>query len=84
MLGWLRRRRLPLPVKMLLGASGITAGELVTGLLVNQNYGVWDYRQQPLNFLGHVCVGFSLLWIPVSMLGMWIYGVTEKRFSLTR
>ena len=84
MLGWLRRFSLPLPVKMLLGAAGITAGELATGLIVNRNYGVWDYRQQPLNFLGHVCVGFSLLWIPVSLAGMWLYGIIEKRFSPAR
>ena len=84
MLGWIRRLPLPLPVKMLLGAAGITAGELATGLWVNRDYSVWDYRQQPLNFLGHVCAGFSLLWIPVSLMGMWIYGIIEKRFSLGR
>ena len=84
MLGRLRRLRLPLPVKLLLGSAGITAGELATGLLVNRNFAVWDYRPQPLNFLGQICLGFSLLWIPVSLLGMWIYGVMEKRFSSAR
>jgi uncharacterized membrane protein len=84
MLGRLRRMRLPLPVKLLLGTAGITAGELATGLLVNRNFAVWDYRTQPLNFLGQICLGFSLLWIPVSLLGMRIYGAIEKRFSSTR
>lgn len=84
MLGRLRRLRLPLPVKLLLGSAGITAGELATGLLVNRNFAVWDYRPQPLNFLGQICLGFSLLWIPVSLLGMWIYGAMEKRFSSSR
>ena len=84
MLGRLRRMRLPLPVKLLLGTAGITAGELATGLLVNRNFAVWDYRTQPLNFLGQICLGFSLLWIPVSLLGMWIYGAMEKRFSSAR
>lgn len=84
MLGRLRRLRLPLPVKLLLGSAGITAGELATGLLVNRNFSVWDYRPQPLNFLGQICLGFSLLWIPVSLLGMWIYGAMEKRFSSAR
>lgn len=84
MLGRLRRLRLPLPVKLLLGSAGITAGELATGLLVNRNFAVWDYRPQPLNFLGQICLGFSLLWIPVSLLGMWIYGAMEKRFSSAR
>ena len=84
MLGRLRRLRLPLPVKLLLGSAGITAGELATGLLVNRNFAVWDYRPQPLNFLGQICLGFSLLWIPVPLLGMWIYGAMEKRFSSAR
>ena len=84
MLGWLRKLPVPLPVKMLLGAAGITAGELATGLLVNRNFLVWDYRQQPMNFLGQICVGFSLLWIPISLLGMWIYGITEQQFSFRR
>ena len=82
MLGWLRRRSLSLPTKMLLGSAGITAGELATGLLVNQDYGVWDYRDLPLNFLGQICASFSLLWIPVSLLGMWVYGMAEKRMFL--
>ena len=84
MLGRLRRLRLPLPVKLRRGSAGITAGELATGLLVNRNFAVWDYRPQPLNFLGQICLGFSLLWIPVSLLGMWIYGAMEKRFSSAR
>lgn len=83
MLGSLRRLSLPLPVKMALGAAGITAGELLTGLLVNQDHSVWDYSTQPLNFMGQICAGFSLLWIPLSLAGMWIYGVVEKRFSST-
>ena len=83
-LGRLRSFRLPLPVKMLLGAAGITAGELVAGWLVNRDHSVWDYRQQPLNLWGHICLGYSLLWIPVAWLGMWVYGIAEKRFSSSR
>ena len=84
LLGRLRRMRLSLPAKMLLGAAGITAGELATGLLVNRDFAVWDYRQQPLNFLGHICFGFSLLWVPVSLMGMWLYGAIERHFSSNR
>ena len=84
MLGRLRRMRLPLPVKTALGAAGITAGELAAGLLVNRDHGVWDYRQQPMNLWGHICLGYSMLWIPVAWLGMWVYGIAEKRFSSSR
>lgn len=81
MLGRLRRLTLPLWTKALLGSAGITAGELVTGLLVNRDHGVWDYRDVPMNFLGQICLQFSLLWMLASLAGMWIYGAIEKRLS---
>ena len=77
MLGKLGRWKLPLPVKMLLGAAGITAGELATGLLLNRRFRIWDYRLLPLNFRGQICLTYSLLWLPVSLLGMWCYAVAE-------
>lgn len=83
-LGRLRQLRLPLPVKMLLGSMGITAGELAVGSLVNRDHRIWDYRKMPLQFRGQICAGFSLLWMWLSLVGMWLYGVAEKRFSTTR
>ena len=77
MLGRLGKRALPLPVKMLLGAAGITAGELATGLLLNRHFHIWDYRALPLNFRGQICLGYGLLWLPVSLLGMWCYALAE-------
>jgi len=56
----------------------ITAVELATGLLVNRDHHIWDYRSLPLNYQGQICLPFSLLWIPVSFLGMGIYGLTES------
>ena len=69
LLGKIRR----LPGRMILGPAVITAVELATGLLVNRDYSVWDYRQMPLNFHGQICLIYSLLWIPVSLFAMWIY-----------
>ena len=67
------RRRLSLPVRAAAGAGVITAVELLAGLVFNRGYTVWDYRQMPANFLGQVCLPFSLLWIPVSVVGMLLY-----------
>ena len=78
LLGKLRETRLPDPVKPVAGAGLITAVELLTGLLVNRDYHVWDYRTLPGNFKGQVCLPFSLLWIPVASVGMELYGLTEK------
>ena len=68
LLGKLRETKLPEPVKPVAGAGLITAVELGTGLLVNRDHAVWDYRGLPGNFLGQICLPFSLLWVPLSAL----------------
>lgn len=81
LLGWLRRRmrNFSIATRMLAGATMVTALELVTGLLVNRNYGVWDYRRLPFNFLGQISLLYSLLWLPVSLMGMLLYAAADKR-----
>ena len=78
LLGKLRESKLPEPAKPVAGAGMITLVELITGLLVNQDHQVWDYRKLPANYRGQICLPFSLLWIPLSSLGMGLYGLTEK------
>ena len=78
LLGKIRETGLPFWIKPVAGAAVITAVELGTGLLLNREYQIWDYRAVPGNFKGQICLPFSLLWIPVSMLGMGLYGLTEK------
>lgn len=80
LLGKLRKVQLPLPLLPILGASAITLAELATGLAVNRSYCVWDYRGMPLNFLGQICLPYSLLWIPVSLAGMQIYDAIERKW----
>lgn len=60
------RPRLPLPLRCLVGAGIITGVELAIGMLFNRQYQVWDYRELTGNFMGQICLPFSLLWIPVS------------------
>lgn len=79
MLGRLRKTALPLPVQTLLGATGITGLELLTGLSVNRDYTIWDYRQMPLQYRGQICLPYSLLWVPVSLMGMLLFERAEKR-----
>ena len=79
LLGRLQRTRLAPAVQCILGAGIITAVELLTGLLVNRTYRVWDYRQMPFNFLGQICLPFSLLWLPVSLGAMVLYRQLDKR-----
>lgn len=72
------RPRLPLPLRAAAGALIVTTVELGMGLVVNRSYQVWDYRDQPGNFLGQVCPVFSLLWIPVALLALGLYGLLDK------
>ena len=75
--------KLPLPLRALAGAAIVTAVELGVGMLVNRQYQVWDYRDQPGNFMGQICPLFSLLWIPLSLAGLLLFqkmdaGLEEK------
>lgn len=78
LLGQLHGTKLPLPVRALAGAGIITAVELLAGLAANRQHQVWDYRHLPLNYRGQICVPYSLLWIPVSLGGMYLYGLIDQ------
>ena len=80
LLGRLNRTqpRLPLLPRAAMGALIITAVELMAGLLANRDYSVWDYRHMPWNFHGQICLPFTLLWLPISIGAMALYGVVEQ------
>ena len=83
LLGKLRRVKLHPATKSMLGASVITAVELGTGLMVNRNHRVWDYRDMPANLAGQVCLPYSLLWVPVSMAAMTLHGLVDRNWQIT-
>lgn len=65
--GKLRHRSVWL--RAVLGATVITAVELVCGCLVNLTFHqkVWDYSHLPLNLWGQICLPFSLLWMALCL-----------------
>ena len=71
--------RLSLSLRLLLSAACVTALELLTGLLVNREYQVWDYRKLPFHYRGQICLIYSLLWLPVCLFGMMLHGLIEKQ-----
>ena len=75
------RPRPPLPIRALMGAGIITMVEYGAGLLFNRSYTVWDYRGQPFNLHGQVCLGYFFLWIPVGIAAMLLYNQTEKALA---
>ena len=77
LIGQLRKVRMPHPARVGTGAGIITAVELITGLLVNRDYHVWDYRHQPGNFMGQICPMFMALWVPVTVMAMGLYNLAD-------
>ena len=71
--------KLPLLLRAVAGAGIITMVELAAGLIFNRDYAVWDYRNQPGNYLGQICPVFSILWIAAAALVLLIYDPLEKR-----
>lgn len=79
-----QKPRLPFFLRGLVGAGIITMIELLAGLLFNREYRVWDYRHMPANFHGQICLPFSALWIPISLLAMGLYHCLENKLSRFR
>jgi uncharacterized membrane protein len=80
LLGKLSRvKNVPLIVRGILGALIITGVELVTGLIFNRSFEVWDYRAVPMNFLGQICLPFTVLWVPISIGAMILYNAIAPR-----
>ncbi len=78
-LGKVGRLRLPFVAKCILGSLLITAGELLTGLLINRSFAVWDYRGRMHNFQGQICPLFSFFWLLLSPIGWMLYRFFERR-----
>lgn len=62
--------QLPFIVKAIIGTISITLIELISGLLLNRvlKLGVWDYTNTPYNFLGQICLPYSIYWFILSMI----------------
>ena len=78
------KKRLPranAALRAVLGSGICTAGELLTGLALNRDYTIWDYRQLPFNFRGQICLPFTLLWVPLSALAAVLFAHLDKNRS---
>lgn len=63
---------MPMILQTIICAVAITITELISGLILNVWLGlhVWDYSELPFNFMGQICLQFSLLWVVLSFLGI--------------
>lgn len=62
--GW----EMPFWKQCLIGAIIVTTLELAAGLLLNEvlGLGIWDYSAMPFNFMGQICLPFSIAWFFLS------------------
>lgn len=47
-------------------STTITIGELIVGLIWNQDYSIWNYTNMPFNYMGQICLPFYFLWMLLS------------------
>ncbi len=66
--------------RCLAGALVITATELVAGVTINivLGWNVWDYSSVPLNFIGQICLPYSVLWFFLCIPVFWICTGLDK------
>ena len=65
---------MPLWQQALIGTAIITGLEFITGCIVNLwlGWNVWNYSNVPFNVLGQICLPYILLWIPISLTGIFL------------
>ena len=64
----------PLWKRCLAGSLIITTLELAVGFVVNilLKWNVWDYSSIPMNFMGQICLPYTVLWYFLCIPVMWI------------
>jgi uncharacterized membrane protein len=60
---------MPLFYQCILGTTIVTLIEFISGCYLNiyLGLGIWDYSHVPFNFLGQVCLPFSIIWMLLSI-----------------
>lgn len=60
---------IPLFYQCILGTAIVTLIEFISGCYLNiyLGLGIWDYSHVPFNFLGQVCLPFSIIWMLLSI-----------------
>ena len=83
---------MPLVLQVAIGSGIVTLLELVSGIILNLwlGLGIWDYSNMPFNFLGQICLPFSLLWVALSVVAVilddwlryWLFGEDRPTYTL--
>ena len=84
----------PLLIQQAIACIIITSLELAFGLIFNLalGWGIWDYSRHKINFMGQICLGYSILWFFLSLpaivlygyLKYWLFGEKKPGYRLFR
>lgn len=65
-----------------INAAVCTSIDFLTGMAVNQDYSLWDYRALPFNFMGQVCLQNSLVYSIAATIIVWlVYPAMDRLLS---
>ena len=63
---------LALLLSFLVNMAVCTSIDFTTGMIANQDYQLWDYRDMPFNFMGQVCLQNSLVYSIAATFIVWV------------
>jgi uncharacterized membrane protein len=76
LIGWINEidEHIPIEHQIIMGGCIITSLELITGYIVNilLEWNVWDYSNEPFNFLGQICLSHSIYWVLLSLFAVFL------------
>lgn len=63
-----------LSIQAIIGSFIITMSELIVGTIDRMylHYNMWDYSNLIFNYKGIICLEFSIIWIFISVLGIFV------------
>ena len=78
-----RFKNRPLVYKAVLSALGITAVELLFGIVFNKvlRMGIWDYSTMPFNFMGQICPFFTVAWCALGFIFVPLADILNRKIA---
>ena len=60
----------------------VTMLEFISGYILNikMNLNIWDYSNMKFNFMGQICLLFSMFWFFLSIIAIWLDDYLRYKF----
>ena len=82
----------PLWLQSVIGSAIVTSLEFISGVVLNiwLGLGIWDYSRMPFNFMGQICLTFSIAWVGLSVVAIvlddylryWLFGEEKPYYKV--